>query len=394
MAGKLGLKLLAKGVETIDQANYLPEHGVLYAQGWLYSEAVTASQIRVFLTANFDRRALQNYLFKISLIGLESAVSIQREALMRNLYPPIDPFTTGTLNVSPLHTLYYEEAGNPAGKPVVFLHGGPGGGVTADYRRYFDPDKWRIVLFDQRGCGRSTPFAELTENTTWALVEDIEKLRKHLGIPQWAVFGGSWGSTLSLTYAISHPLVCTELFLRGIFLLRKKEIDWFYQQGCSKIFPDLWQSYLEPIPEDERHDLVAAYYKRLTSTDKAVRQQAAKAWAIWEGSTSKLVYDSASASKFGGVEFSDAFARIECHYFTHKGFFTDDNYLLDHVSKLSAIPTVIVHGRYDVICPVENAWELHKAMPHADLHIIADAGHSLSERGITSKLIEYTDAWA
>jgi proline iminopeptidase len=313
---------------------------------------------------------------------------------MRNLYPPIEPFNTGTLKVSTLHTLYYEEVGNPAGKPVVFLHGGPGGGITADYRRYFDPEKWRIVLFDQRGCGRSTPFAELEENTTWHLVSDIEKLREHLGIARWAVFGGSWGSTLSLTYAVTHHSVCSELFLRGIFLLRKKEIDWFYQTGCSRIFPDLWESYLELIPVDERHDLVAAYYKRLTSVDEAVRLQAAKAWSLWEGSTSRLLFDAASAAKFGDDEFADAFARIECHYFTHKGFFEDDNFLLNSVGKLSGIPTVIVHGRYDVICPVENAWELHKAMPHADLHIIADAGHSLSEPGITSKLIEYTDAWA
>jgi len=313
---------------------------------------------------------------------------------MHRLYPPIEPYHTSQLVVSELHTLFFEQVGNPQGKPVVFLHGGPGGGITADYRRYFDPDKWRVVLFDQRGCGRSTPFAELRENTTWDLVSDIEKLRKHLGISRWAVFGGSWGSTLSLSYAISHPSACSELFLRGIFLLRKKEIDWFYQQGCSKLFPDLWESYIRPIPEDERDDLVAAFYRRLTSADRYVRQQAAKAWSVWEGSTSRLLFDPQSAAKFGADDFADAFARIECHYFMNRGFFPEDNFLLNNVHKISHIPSVIVHGRYDVICPAESAWDLHKAMPASELHIVADAGHALSEPGITSKMIEYTDRWA
>lgn len=310
------------------------------------------------------------------------------------LYPAIEPFNSGFLPVSERHTLYFEQAGSPDGKPVVFLHGGPGGGVMPDYRRYFDPQKWHVILFDQRGCGRSTPFADIAENTTWDLVADIEKLRTHLGIARWAVFGGSWGSTLALSYAITHAEVCTELFLRGIFLLRKKEIDWFYQEGCSKLFPDLWQSYLEPIPEDERHDLVAAYYRRLTSEDAAVRKRAAKAWSIWEGSTSKLLFDPASAGKFGNDEFADAFARIECHYFTNKGFFPEDNYLLNHTDSLKNIRTVIVHGRYDVICPVENAWQLHLALPGSELHIVADAGHALSEPGITARMIEYTDKWS
>lgn len=313
---------------------------------------------------------------------------------MKEMYPEIEPFNTGFLKVSDLHTLYFEEAGNPNGKPVVFLHGGPGGGLIANYRRYFDPKKWRIILFDQRGCGKSTPFAELKDNTTWDLVADIEKLRTHLKISKWAVFGGSWGSTLALSYSITHPEMCSELFLRGIFLLRKKEIDWFYQEGCSKIFPDLWEEYVKPIPENERHDFVTAYYKRLTSPDAQVRKTAAHAWSVWEGSTSKLMYDAEAASRFGEDEFADAFARIECHYFTNKGFFTEDNFLLNNVDKIRKIKTVIVQGRYDVVCPADSAWALHRAFPEAELHIIGDAGHSLSEKGITSKLIEYTDKWA
>ena len=313
---------------------------------------------------------------------------------MRTLYPEIEPFNTGMLPVSDLHNLYFEQVGNPHGKPVVFLHGGPGGGVNANYRRYFDPQKWRVILFDQRGCGRSTPFAEIRDNTTWDLVADIERLREHLGIARWAVFGGSWGSTLSLTYAITQPAACTELFLRGIFLLRKKEIDWFYQEGCSRLFPDLWAAYLQPVPPDERDDLVAAYFKRLTSDDPAVRKEAAKAWSIWEGSTSKLMFDPGAAQQFGDDRFADAFARIEGHYFTNKGFFSEDNFLLNNVHKIRHIPTVIVHGRYDVICPVENAWDLHQAFPESELHIVPDAGHSLSEPGITSRLLEYTDRWS
>jgi len=313
---------------------------------------------------------------------------------MTEMYPEIAAYNSGFLKVSELHTLYYEEAGNPAGKPVVFLHGGPGGGLMDNYRRYFNPTKWRIVLFDQRGCGKSTPFAELKENSTWELVADMEKLRSHLNIEQWAVFGGSWGSTLALSYAITHPTSCLELFLRGIFLLRKKEIDWFYQQGCSRIFPDLWEAYIKPIPENERYDMVAAYYRRLTSADAAVRKEAAIAWSTWEGSTLKLLADPATSEKFGQDEFADAFARIECHYFTNKGFFSEDNFLLNNIDRIRNLKTVIVHGRYDVICPVENAWELHRAFPEAELHIIPDAGHSLSEHGITAKLIAYTDKWA
>jgi len=312
---------------------------------------------------------------------------------MRELYPEIQPYSTGHLKVSDLHTLYFEEVGNPKGKPVVFLHGGPGGGLITNYRRYFNPQKWRIILLDQRGCGKSTPFAEIKENTTWDLVNDIEKLRLHLSINKWSVFGGSWGSTLALAYAIKHPDSCAELFLRGIFLLRKKEIDWFYQEGCSKIYPDAWEEYVKPIPKEERHDFVSAFYKRLTSEDISVRKSAAKAWSIWEGSTSKLIPESDIVARFGDDEFADAFARIECHYFINKGFFSEDNFLLNNIDKIRHIPTIIVQGRYDVVCPAESAWELHRAFPEAEFHLIADAGHSLSEKGITNALIKATDSY-
>lgn len=312
---------------------------------------------------------------------------------MREMYPEIEPYSTGFLKVSEIHTIYYEEAGNPKGKPVVFLHGGPGGGLIPNYRRYFNPEKWRIILLDQRGCGQSKPFAELRENTTWDLVADVEKLREHLSIIKWSVFGGSWGSTLALSYAIKHPDSCSDLFLRGIFLLRKREIDWFYQEGCSRIFPDAWEKYIEPIPKEERHDFVAAFYKRLTSLDSSVRKTAAHAWSVWEGSTSKLIPESDLVARFGEDEFADAFARIECHYFINKGFFPEDNYLINNIDKIRHIPTVIVQGRYDVVCPAESAWALHRAMPEAEFHLIGDAGHSLSEKGITDVLIKATDRY-
>jgi proline iminopeptidase len=310
---------------------------------------------------------------------------------MREFYPEIEAYKSGHLKVSDLHEIYFEEVGNPQGKPVVFVHGGPGGGVDASMRRFFDPKVWRVILFDQRGCGKSKPFSELKENTTWDLVNDMEKLREHCGISAWSVFGGSWGSTLALTYAISHPQKTKELILRGIFLLRKQEIDWFYQEGASHIFPDAWDKYLEVIPQNERHDLVAAFHKRLTSPDANVRSSAAKAWSIWEGSTSKLYFDPSFVERFGGDEFADAFARIECHYFTNKGFFKEDNWILNNTDKISHIPTWIVQGRYDVVCPATSAWDLHKKLPNSKLHIIPDAGHSASEPGIRSKLIEATD---
>jgi proline iminopeptidase len=310
---------------------------------------------------------------------------------MTHLYPEIDPYNQFNLKVSDLHTIHIEESGNPNGKPVIFLHGGPGGGIEPIYRQYFDPEKWRIIIFDQRGCGKSTPHAELAENTTWELVDDIEKIREYLGIEKWVVFGGSWGSTLSLSYAITHPERCKALVLRGIFMIRNKEIDWFYQEGASNIYPDAWEQYVKPIPEDERHDMVAAYYKRLTSNDDAVRIEAAKAWSIWEASTSKLIQSDDYLHQFEDAKVAEAFARIECHYFTHGGFFKSENWLLENVDKILHIPTVIVQGRYDVVCPMVSAWELHRAFPEADFEIVQDAGHSMTEKGIAAKLVEYTD---
>jgi proline iminopeptidase len=309
------------------------------------------------------------------------------------LYPKIEPYHHDVLSVSDIHTLYYEQCGNPNGQPVVFLHGGPGGGCIENYRRYFNPEKWRIILFDQRGCGRSRPFAELEGNSTWDSVEDIEKIRKLLKIEDWAVFGGSWGSTLALSYATSHPEKVTALFLRGIFMLRDKEIQWFYQDGASKIYPDAWEKYLSPIPEEERGDLVAAYYKQLTSNDKKTRQEAARCWSVWEASTSKLIQDETLMEDFSDDEFAEAFARIECHYFMNKGFFNEDNFLLNRVDKIRHIPAIIVQGRYDIVCPPESAWELHRAWPEAEFHMIADAGHSLSEEGIATSLIQATDSY-
>ena len=313
---------------------------------------------------------------------------------MKQLYPEIEPYNQFDLKVSDLHTIHVEESGNINGKPVIFLHGGPGGGIEPVYRQYFDPEKWRIIVFDQRGCGQSTPHAELQENTTWDLIADIEKIRQHLEIDKWVVFGGSWGSTLSLSYAITHLDRCKALVLRGIFMIRKKEINWFYQDGTSNIYPDAWEHYLRPIPEDERHDLVAAYYKRLTSNDDSVRIEAAKAWSIWEASTSKLIQSEESIHAFEDAKVAEAFARIECHYFTNRGFFDTDEWLLENVDKIRHIPTVIVQGRYDVVCPMISAWELHRAFPEADFEIVQDAGHSMTEKGIAAKLVEYTDKFS
>jgi proline iminopeptidase len=310
---------------------------------------------------------------------------------MRTLYPELDPFDTGRLRVSEVHEIYYEQCGNPNGKPVVFLHGGPGGGLTPEYRQFHDPSAYRIVLFDQRGSGQSTPHASIEENTTWDLVADIEKLREHLGIEKWQVFGGSWGSTLSLAYAETHPECATELVLRGIFLCRPREIKWFYQEGCSWIFADVWEEYLKVIPEAERHDMVSAYYRRLTSDDEQVRIEAARAWSIWEGTTSKLFFDPASIERFADPTFAQAFARIECHYFMNNCFFPTDNYLVENIQRIRHIPGVIVQGRYDVVCPMTSAWDLHRAWPEAALHITPDAGHSIMERGNLSALVEATD---
>lgn len=310
---------------------------------------------------------------------------------MRELYPLIEPYNQGNLQVSELHTIYFEESGNREGKPVVFLHGGPGGGSQPKYRQYFDPAKWRVILFDQRGCGKSTPHAELKHNTTWDLVSDIEKLRVELGIEQWFVFGGSWGSTLSLAYSQTHPQQCLGLILRGIFMLRQKEIRWFYQQGASYIFPDAWEEYVKPIPEPERHNLLLAYYRRLTSPDAQIRLEAARAWSVWEASTSKLFQDQNLMERFGDSYFAAAFARIECHYFINKGFFESEEQLLQNVDCIRHLPATIVQGRYDVVCPMISAWELHCAWPEAEFIVIPDAGHSMSEPGIRNALIEATD---
>lgn len=313
---------------------------------------------------------------------------------MRELYPAIEPFKAERLQVSDRHELYVEQVGNLQGKPVIFLHGGPGGGIDPVYRQYFDPAQWRIVLFDQRGCGRSTPHAELVDNTTWHLVSDIEKIRQHLGIEQWVVFGGSWGSTLSLAYSQTHPNACKGLILRGIFLLRQKELRWFYQEGASYLFPDAWEHYLAPIPVAEREDLISAYYKRLTSSDATMRIAAAQAWSVWEASTSKLIVDASLQQKLGETYFAEAFARIECHYFVNKGFLESEDQLLRNCDRIRHLPIVIVQGRYDVVCPMISAWELHAALPNADLIVVPDAGHSMTEPGIRSALIEATDRFA
>ena len=309
------------------------------------------------------------------------------------LYPDIDAHRTGRLKVSPVHELYYEESGNPNGKPVVFLHGGPGGGTEAKHRRYFDPAVYRIVLFDQRGCGRSTPFASLEENTTWHLVADMEKLREHLGIEKWQVFGGSWGSTLALAYAETHPARVTELVLRGIFLLRREELLWFYQEGASWLYPDAFEEYLGHIPAAEQGDLMSAYYKRLTSADPAVQSAAAKVWSVWEGRTSCLIPNAELIARTAGDEFALAFARIESHYFVNAGWLTNGRELLApaNVDKIRKIPGVIVQGRYDVVCPAKSAWDLHRAWPEADLRIVPDAGHAASEVGIVHELVAATD---
>ncbi len=313
---------------------------------------------------------------------------------MRTLYPEIEPYWTARLKVSDLHEIHVEQCGNPDGQPVVFVHGGPGGGGDPVYRRYFDPERYRIVIFDQRGCGQSTPHAELEENTTWHLVDDMERIRTELGIERWVVFGGSWGSTLSLAYAQKHPDRVKGLVLRGIFMLRPKEIHWFYQEGANFIFPDAWEHYLAPIPEDERDDLLAAYYRRLTSDDPEVRDRAARAWSVWEGSTSKLHPDENLIARTGDPTFAAAFARIECHYFTNHGFFDHPDQLLDGIDTIRNIPTFVVQGRYDVVCPMITAWELHRRWPEAEFEVVGDAGHSASEPGIVDHLIRATDRFA
>jgi proline iminopeptidase len=313
-----------------------------------------------------------------------------------DFYPPVKPYNTGWLRVSPIHEIYYEESGNPRGKPVVFLHGGPGGGTNAKMRQFFNPKKYRIVLFDQRGCGKSRPSASLEDNTTWHLVADIEALREKLGIQKWQVFGGSWGSTLALAYSQKHPARCTELVLRGIFLLRRSELTWFYQnpEGAAQLFPDLWAEYLKPLSDAERADCMRSYYRRLTSPDQNTLLEAARAWSIWESALSYMKQNKDYVKRAGDAKFAAEFARIECHYFVNGGWLERESQLLDDVPKIRHIPATIVQGRFDVVCPVRSAWDLHKAWPEADLRIVPDAGHSAFETGIARELVLATDRFA
>ncbi|MBR32473.1 MAG: prolyl aminopeptidase [Spirochaetaceae bacterium] len=305
------------------------------------------------------------------------------------LFPEIQPYNSFRLKVDSLHEIYVEEVGNPAGKPVLFVHGGPGGGITEKHRRYFDPDAYRVVLFDQRGAGRSTPYASLEQNTTWDLVEDMETIRKHLGIEEWMLFGGSWGSTLSLAYATKHPESITDMILRGIFLCRDEEIQWFYQQGADRIFPEAFEEYCRAIPEHERSNMIHAFHRRLNDTDPEVQLNAARAWSLWEGSALNLVPDPETMEEFG--EIALALARIENHFFFHNCFFDSDNYILENVEKFRHIPSILIHGRYDMVCPVKNAYDLHKAWPESSLVIVPDAGHAGSEEGIIKALLGATE---
>ena len=314
----------------------------------------------------------------------------------RTLYPEIEPFQTGFLDTGDGHQVYWELVGNPEGKPAVFLHGGPGGGCSPAHRRLFDPEKYCVLLFDQRGCGRSTPHASLDNNTTWDLVTDIERLRSMLGAEKWLVFGGSWGSTLALAYAQACPDSVSELVLRGIFTLRQHELDWFYQAGASYLFPDYWEDYLAPIPEDERDDLMAAYRRRLTGDNAEEQLRCAQAWSTWEGRTISLL-PNADAEHFGDPHFALAFARIENHYFVHGGFM-DEGQLIADVERIRDIPTVIVQGRYDACTPATTAWDLYRAWrplnPNLELHWVGDAGHAYHEPGILDQLIAATDRFA
>lgn len=312
---------------------------------------------------------------------------------LRTFYPEIEPYETGMLDVGDGHRIYWERVGTKGAKPAVFLHGGPGGGTNPRQRRVFDPARYDVLLFDQRGCGRSTPHAELEANTTWHLVADIEKLRALMGVEQWLVFGGSWGSTLALAYAETHPGRVSEIVLRGVYTLTKAELDWYYQFGVSEMFPDKWERFVAPIPDAERGDVMTAYRRRLTSEDRATRIEAAKAWSRWEGETITLTPDPVTSDPFGEDEFALAFARIENHYFLHGGWL-EEGQLLRDVHRIRPIPGVIVHGRYDMPCPLRYAWNLHKAWPEAEFHLIEGAGHAFSEPGILDRLIRATDRFA
>lgn len=318
---------------------------------------------------------------------------MNQEKLNNILYPTIEPFHSGMLLVSSLHQIYYEQSGNPNGKPVLFIHGGPGGGTNPTHRRYFDPEHYRIILVDQRGCGKSLPHAEVRENTTQLLIQDFEQIRQLLGIETWLLFGGSWGSTLGLAYAEAHPKRITGLILRGIFLGLDADLHWMYQHGSSEVFPEAWSKFIEVIPENERHNMMTAYQKRLTSEDREVQQRAAIAWSVWEASISNLIVDQQQIAKFAEDNFSMAFACIENHYFTHH-FFMRHNQLIEEAYKLVDIPIVIVHGRYDMCCPMRGAWQLKQALPHATLIVVPDAGHALTEIGIAQELVIATDRLA
>ncbi|KAK9163610.1 hypothetical protein Syun_004512 [Stephania yunnanensis] len=320
------------------------------------------------------------------LLCREKEIGEGKEVINRDLYPDIEPYSSGLLKVSHVHSIYWEQSGNPTGYPVVFLHGGPGGGTSPSNRRFFDPEFYRIILFDQRGAGRSIPHACLEENTTWDLVDDIEKLREHLGIPEWQVFGGSWGSTLSLAYSQSHPDKVTSMVLRGIFLLRKKELDWFYEGGAAAIFPDAWEPFRDLIPENERSSFISAYNKRLNSNDLETQHTAAKAWTKWEMMTAHLRPNEENIKRGDDDKFSLAFARIENHFFVNKGFFPSDSYLLDNIEKIRHIKTTIVQGRYDVCCPMMSAWDLHKAWPEAELKVKRGASPSARCPNLTPEL--------
>lgn len=309
------------------------------------------------------------------------------------LYPPIEPYRTGMLDTGDGHQIYWELCGNPAGTPAVFLHGGPGAGCSPDHRRLFDPRRYNVLLFDQRGCGRSRPHAGVEHNTTWHLVADIERLREMLGVPRWLVFGGSWGSTLALAYAQAHTERVSALILRGIFTLRRSELHWYYQDGASWLFPDLWEDFLAPIPPEERDDLMAAYRRRLVGPDLAVQRQCARAWSLWEGRTIRLLPDTDAESHHGEDDFALAFARIENHYFVHGGWL-EEGQLLRDAPRLRHIPGVIVQGRYDACTPVRSAWDLHRAWPEADWRLVPDAGHAWLEPGILRELRAATDRFA
>ncbi|MBX5228877.1 MULTISPECIES: prolyl aminopeptidase [unclassified Rhizobium] len=313
--------------------------------------------------------------------------------VLRTLYPEIEAYASGHLDVGDGHVIYWERSGTPGAKPAVFLHGGPGGGISPAHRRLFDPARYDVMLFDQRGCGKSTPHAELNANTTWHLVADIERLREMAGVDRWQVFGGSWGSTLALAYAETHPARVSELILRGIYTLTKAELDWYYQFGVSEMFPDKWERFIAPIPPEERHEMMHAYHRRLTHEDRNVRLEAAQAWSIWEGETITLLPEPATSGKFEEPEFAYAFARIENHFFVNAGWM-DEGQLIRDAGRLKDIPGVIVHGRYDMPCPAKYAWLLHKAWPKSEFYLIEGAGHAYSEPGILDQLIRATDKFA